>query len=115
MVKDFKNPEGMIARWLSVLSTYNFSIEFRRGSLHTNAAAMYRKTHRICKNPSCSDCVNLVKTCERVLKIVPLQTNTLIFTMPIVNQVVLTADHITSDIQDPQNDHSFDSTQFSLI
>ena len=75
-LRNLKNSEGMIARWLTVLSTYAFSNEFRRDSLHTNADSMSRKTHRICKNPSCSDCVNLVKACEKVPKEVPMQTNT---------------------------------------
>lgn len=103
-LRNFKNPEGMIARWLSVLSTYDFSIEFRRGSLHTNADAMSRKTHRICKNPSCPDCVNVAKTCEKVPNIVPKQADTLInkkgVTMPIVDQVVPAKNHTISDDPD---------------
>ena len=55
-VQNFKNPEGMIARWLSVFSTFDFDIEYRSGSAHTNADAMSRKPHRKCKNQNCSDC-----------------------------------------------------------
>lgn len=143
-LRNFKNPEGMIARWLSVLSTYDFSIEFRRGSLHTNADAMSRKTHRICKNPSCPDCMNLAKTCEKVPNIVPKQADTLItkigvtmsivdqvvpaknhtisddpdshdVTMAIVNQVVPAENQTISDGPDSHDDQSVDSSQFLWI
>ena len=60
-IKNFKNPEGMIARWLSVLSTYNFTIEYRRGTAHTNADALSRK-HCVCKNTDCLDCSAFHKT-----------------------------------------------------
>ena len=53
---NFKSPEGMIARWLSVLGTYDLDIHHRKGSLHANADALSRKPHRLCKNPDCSDC-----------------------------------------------------------
>jgi hypothetical protein len=35
--KNFKNPEGILARWLSVLETYDFSIQHRPGKFHCNA------------------------------------------------------------------------------
>lgn len=47
----------MIAKWLSVLSTYDFTIEYRRGSAHNNADALSRKQHRLCKNSLCTECV----------------------------------------------------------
>ena len=31
-VKNFKEPEGMLARWLTVLDTYDYEIQFRKGS-----------------------------------------------------------------------------------
>ena len=66
--KNFKNPEGMVARWLSVLSTYDFVIEYRRGSVHTNADAMSRKLCRSCKNPECLDCKDKMSRSSKVLK-----------------------------------------------
>ncbi|MES9884702.1 MAG: RNase H-like domain-containing protein [Sedimenticola sp.] len=56
-LQNFKNTEGMIARWITVLSTYDFNIEFRRGKAHANADTLSRKPHRICKNPGCLDCL----------------------------------------------------------
>ena len=38
----FKNPEGQLARWLEVLSTYDLTITFRAGKTHNNADAMSR-------------------------------------------------------------------------
>ena len=61
----------MIARWLSVLSTYDFTIEYRRGSAHTNADALSRKPHRICKNSNSSDCEQKQNSSQKVSKIVP--------------------------------------------
>ena len=39
---NFKNPEAQIARWLEVMSSYNFSIVHRPGRLHRNADGMSR-------------------------------------------------------------------------
>ena len=48
-----KSPTGRIARWIEILSGYDFDVEYRKGTLHGNADAMSR-----CRNPkdcSCSD------------------------------------------------------------
>ena len=37
-----KEPEGRIARWIEILSEYDFSIEYRPGNKHTNADALSR-------------------------------------------------------------------------
>ena len=77
-IQNFKNPEGMIARWLSVLSTYDFDIEYRCGSAHTNADAMSRKPHHKCKNQNCSDCTPLQQsTTQKVPEAVPVNQDTL--------------------------------------
>ena len=39
----FKNPEGQMARWLEVLSTYNFEVQHRPGRLHNNADGLSRR------------------------------------------------------------------------
>ena len=38
----FKNPENQLARWLDILSQYDFEIEHRPGRLHRNADALSR-------------------------------------------------------------------------
>ena len=44
----FKNPEGQFARWIDILSTYNFRIQHRPGRLHGNADALSRMPCRQC-------------------------------------------------------------------
>lgn len=38
----FKDPEGQLARWIEVISTYNMEIEHRAGKLHGNADGLSR-------------------------------------------------------------------------
>lgn len=40
---DFKDPKGQVARWLEVISQYDFDIEHRPGTKHLNADALSRK------------------------------------------------------------------------
>ncbi len=47
----FREPKGRIARWLEILSQYDFSIEYRAGKSHNNADAMSR-----CPNPRECEC-----------------------------------------------------------
>lgn len=49
----FKNPEGQLARWLEILSTYDLTIEYRAGRQHLNADALSR---RPCSNTGCTLC-----------------------------------------------------------
>ena len=37
---NFKEPEGQVARWMKIIGQYQFKIEHRKGSLHTNCDAM---------------------------------------------------------------------------
>ena len=39
-LRNFKEPEGQLARWLEQLEEYTFDIVHRRGKLHTNADAI---------------------------------------------------------------------------
>lgn len=55
-LKNFKNPEGILARWLSVLETYDFSIQHRPGRLHCNADGLSRRPPSYCKRMDCPDC-----------------------------------------------------------
>ena len=50
-LKNFKNPEGQLARWLEVLGTYKYTIKHRAGLKHGNADGLSR---RPCIN--CSHC-----------------------------------------------------------
>lgn len=55
-LKNFKNPEGILARWLSVLETYDFSIQHRPGRFHCNADGLSRRPSSYCKRKDCPDC-----------------------------------------------------------
>ena len=46
-----REPKGRIARWLEILSPFDFTIEYRQGSKHANADAMSR-----CQHPRDCDC-----------------------------------------------------------
>ncbi|CAC5378546.1 unnamed protein product [Mytilus coruscus] len=48
----------MVARWLSLLDTYDFKIEHRKGTLHGNADALSRRPRRRCKRDECLQCQN---------------------------------------------------------
>ena len=55
-------PEGMLARWISVINTYNFFIIHRKGMNHGNADGLSRRS---CINAECADCeVFLQHGCE---------------------------------------------------
>ena len=53
---NFKNVEGQLARWLTFLSGYDFSIEHRAGKLHSNADALSR---RPCLENDCKYCTRV--------------------------------------------------------
>ena len=64
-LKAFKDPEGILARWLARLELYNFQMKYREGRLHMNADTLSRLVAspticedmpRLCKFVSCEDC-----------------------------------------------------------
>ena len=62
-LKSFKEPEGMLARWLSVLGTYDFVLEHRPGAKHGNADGLSRTTGgkkcKPCPRDDCPQCVSV--------------------------------------------------------
>lgn len=58
-LKNFKNPEGIIARWISIIDTYDIDIQHRRGAQHTNADGLSRTPTKKCKRPNCPDCTEM--------------------------------------------------------
>ena len=50
---NFKDPEGMLARWISVLDTYDFTIQHRPGAKHSNADGLTRQKCTQCKRQEC--------------------------------------------------------------
>ena len=47
-IMNFKNPEGQVARWLEILSSYDMKIEHRAGRLHSNADGLSRQVCKQC-------------------------------------------------------------------
>ena len=58
---NFKNPEGQLARWLEILSSYDMEIEHRAGAKHKNADSLSRLP---CKQ--CSHCNQDVNKCNNL-------------------------------------------------
>nr|VZH96027.1 unnamed protein product [Spirometra erinaceieuropaei] len=55
-LRNFRNPEGQVARWQEKLAEYDFECVFRPGRQHGNADALSRKPHRPHGEcPSCTD------------------------------------------------------------
>ena len=50
---NFKEPEGMLARWLAALAVFDFEIQHRPGKKHGNADGLSR---RKCARSQCPDC-----------------------------------------------------------
>lgn len=55
---NFRDAEGMVARWITYLSTFDFEIVHRRGTSHGNADGLSRKTprRRRCGRDHCPEC-----------------------------------------------------------
>ena len=66
-LRNFKEPEGMIARWISIIETFDYELRYRPGRQHQNADALSRKPKRKCPNHSCHDCYSSVNVSDKVL------------------------------------------------
>ena len=64
---NFREPEGMLARWLSVLSNYDFEVQHRRGALHSNADGLSSIPSRRCKHDDCEECALKQSDCVFVV------------------------------------------------
>ena len=63
-LQNFKNPEGVVARWLATLGTYDFDIEHRRGTLHGNADGLSRIPRKKCMREECQECNPEIQVCS---------------------------------------------------
>ena len=45
---NFKDPDGQLARWIEVLSQFNYDLEYRQGRRHQNADGLLRIPCRQC-------------------------------------------------------------------
>ena len=63
-LKNFKQPEGMVARWIATLDTYDFQIEHRKGASQGNVDGLSRIPRRCCQREECSQC------CQKQVRVV---------------------------------------------
>eukprot|EP00731_Ephydatia_muelleri_P036277 Em0229g3a len=75
-LKNFKEPEGQLARWLERLEEYDFTVVHRPGSLHNNADALSRIPCRQCGRSSHSKDVPEGSALVGVVNSLPFQTYT---------------------------------------
>ena len=55
-LRNFKNIDGMLARWLATLEKYDYKFVHRKGSQHSNADALSRLPLRKCPREDCPQC-----------------------------------------------------------
>ena len=53
---NFREPEEIFARWMSIIGPFDFEMQYRPGRLHSNADLLSRLPARKCVNPACPDC-----------------------------------------------------------
>ena len=51
----FKDADGMLAHWLSILGAFKYTVEHRKGEIHLNADALSRIPRR-CPREDCPNC-----------------------------------------------------------
>lgn len=86
-LQNFKDPQGILARGLSILDTYDFETQYRLGIKHTNADALSRLPRFKCPNEQCKDCSR-----KEVREENPKNVSSL-FTCPLVSDESLSSDN----------------------
>ncbi len=59
-LRNFKEPEGVVARWITWLQPFDFKIVHRPGKHHSHADGLSRRTSRPCKRDTCPECAPLL-------------------------------------------------------
>ncbi len=59
-LRNFKEPEGVVARWIMRLQLLDFDIVHRPGKHHSHADRLSRRTSRPCKRNTCPECTTLL-------------------------------------------------------
>ncbi len=57
---NFKEPEGVVARWITRLQPFDFDIMHRPGKHHSHNDGLSRRTSRPCKRNTCPECGTLL-------------------------------------------------------
>ena len=57
-LKNFKDVDGMLSRWLTKLDVYDYELVHRRGALHGNADGLSRIPTHKCPRDDCPQCTS---------------------------------------------------------
>ena len=60
-LRNFREPEGMVARWIACLQPFDFTIVHRPGKHHSHADGLSQRTSKPCKRETCPECKPLRK------------------------------------------------------
>ncbi len=60
MLRNFKEPEGVVARWITRLQPFDFKIVHWPGKHHSHTGGLSRWTSRPCKRDTCPECASLL-------------------------------------------------------
>ena len=60
-LRNFREPKGMVARWIVRLQPFDFAIVHQPGKHHSHADGLSRRTSRPCKRETCPECKPLRK------------------------------------------------------
>ncbi len=55
-LRNFREPEGMVARWIACLQPFDFAIVHLSSKHHSHADGLSRRTSRPCKRETCPEC-----------------------------------------------------------
>ncbi len=55
-LRNFREPEGMVAQWIARLQPFDFAIVHRPGKHHSHPDGLSRRTSRPCKRETCPEC-----------------------------------------------------------
>ena len=70
-LQNFRNIDGMLARWLASLDRYDYTIVHRKGDHHRNADGMSRIPTRKCQRNDCPQCTRQVNPVSTSIPEVP--------------------------------------------
>ncbi len=59
-LRKFKDPEGVVARWITRLQSFDFKIVHRPGKHHSHADGLSLCASRPCKRDTCQECYHLL-------------------------------------------------------
>ncbi len=74
-LRNFKEPEGVVAHWITRLQPFDFKIVHRSGKQHSHADGLSRHASWPCKRDTCPECAPLLHQVtpeeDRVRRVTP--------------------------------------------